>query len=160
MAKIQINENDIIQMVNESVKRILSEGIENPWLYGGNDRWGKFYGTIFIGQYIFRKVMSKYQHEYNDELEKFEIFMDELDADPINVECGYENSPSINVDDKWIEEVDMEDVEKIKNEISTYPNQVLAKQALSVIDDVLDDLSIDDVEVEEEPEQDYPDDDY
>lgn len=160
MAKIQINENDIIQMVNESVKRILSEGIENPWLYGGGDRLGKFYGTIFIGQYIFRKVMSKYQYEYNDELEKFEIFMDNLDGDPINVECGYEDSPSINVNDKWIEEIDMEDVEKIKNEISTYPNQVLAKQALSVIDDVLDDLSIDDVEMGEEPEQDYPDDDY
>ena len=86
--------------------------------------------------------------------------MTNLDSDPINVECGYEDSPSINVNDKWIEEINMEDVEKIKNEISTYPNQVLAKQALSVIDDVLDDLSIDDVEVEEEPEQDYPDDDY
>ena len=160
MAKIQITENDIRQMVNESVKRILSEGIENPWLYGGNDRWGKFYGTIFIGSDIFKNVMSKYQHEYNDELEKFEIFMTNLDSDPINVECGYEDSPSINVNDKWIEEINMEDVEKIKNEISTYPNQMMVKQALSVIDDVLDNLSIDEVEVEEEPEQDYPDDDY
>ena len=30
--------------------------------------------------------------------------------------------------------------EKIKNEISTYPNQMLVKQALSVIDEVLDNL--------------------
>ena len=160
MAKIQINENDIRQMVNESVRRILSEGIENPWLYGGDDRWGKFYGTIFIGPGIFKNVMSKYQHEYNDELEKFEIFMDNLDSDPINVVCGYEDSPSINFKDEWIEDINMEDVEKIKNEISTYPNQMLVKQALSVIDEVLDNLSIDKVEVEEEPEQDYPDDDY
>jgi hypothetical protein len=160
MAKIQINENDIRQMVNESVRRILSEGIENPWLYGGDDRWGEFYGTIFIGSKIFNNVMSKYQHEYNDELEKFEIFMENLDSDPISVKCHYENSPSINVDEEEIDDVFMEDVEKVKNEISTYPNQMLVKQALSVIDDVLDNLSFEDVEVDEEPEQDYPDDDY
>jgi hypothetical protein len=160
MAKVQISEDDIRQMVNESVRRILSEGIDNPWLYGGNDRWGTFYGTIFIGPDIFKNVMSKYQHEYNEEMENFENFIYNLESDPISVKCHYENSPSINVDEEEIDDVFMEDVEKVKNEISTYPNQILVKQALSVIDEVLDNLSIEDVEVDEEPEQDYPDDDY
>ena len=155
--KIRLTENKLRQIVNESIKKVLietnqgmrgylSEGIENPWLSGYDDKWGKFNGTIFIGADIFRMVMSKYQYEYDENLEKFEIFMGELDADPINVVCGWEDSPSINVKDKWIEEVDMEDVENIKKEISTYSNQVLAKQALSVIDDVLDNLSIHDVD--------------
>ena len=122
-------------------------------------RTKEFYGTIFIGPDIFKNVMSKYQHEYNEEIEDFENFMYNLESDPINVVCGYEDSPSINVNDEWIEDINMEDVEKVKNEISTYPNQMLVKQALSVIDEVLDNLSIDEVEVDEEPEQDYPDDD-
>ena len=147
--KIRLTESKLRQIVNESIKKILSEtneGIENPWLYGGDDRWGTSHGTIYIGQDIFRAVMSKYQYEYDENLEDFEMFMGELDADPINVVCGWEDSPSINVQDEWIEEIDMEDVENIKKEISTYSNQVLAKQALSVIDEVLDNLSIDDVE--------------
>lgn len=157
MAKIQITENDIRQMVNESVKRILSEGIENPWLYGGNDRWGSFLGKAYIGDVIFNNVMSKYNHEYDSETEEFENFLCNLESDPINVKCHYEYSPSINVNGEEIDEIDMEDVGKMKVEISTYPNKNFAKEALSVIDDVLDNLSVDDLLVDEEPEQDYPD---
>ena len=156
--KIRLTESKLRQIVNESIKKILSEtnqGIENPWLYSGDDKWGRFNGKIYIGADIFRMVMSKYQYEYDKNLDDFEIFMGELDADPINVVCGWEDSPSINVKDEWIEEVDMEDVENIKKEISTYSNQVLAKQALSVIDEVLDKLSIDDVEPVYDDEPDY-----
>ena len=121
---------------------------------------GEFIGKVFIGHAIYEKVKSEYQHKYNDELENFENFMDNLDSDPISAKCVYEDSPSINFKDKWIEEYNNEDVDKIEKEISTYPNKLLVKQALSVINDVLANLSIDNVFVDEEPEQDYPDDDY
>lgn len=151
MVRVKITENDLKQMVNESVKRILSE-LENPWLYGGDDRCGDAVGGFYIGSLIFNAVCEKYKYEYDDQMEDFEVFLGELPI--IYANCGWENSPSINYEREWINYIYDDDVEKLKQEILTYDNKVLANQALEVLDSVLDNLDIDDAIFEEEPDYD------
>ena len=155
MVKIKITENDLKQMVSASVKKILSEGIENPWVYGGNDRWGNCTGKIYIGIMLFNAVCKKYKYDYDDKMENFEIFLDNLPS--IGVKCGWEESPSINVSNEWIDEIYEDDVEKLKQEILTYDDKVLAKQALEVLDSVLDEVEMEDVIIDEGPDYDYDD---
>jgi hypothetical protein len=161
MAKklVRLTESDLHKIIKESVKKVLKEGIDNPWLSTANDRSGKYNGRVYLGPFIFEKMLEKYYpgqtlQNFSNDLDDVQVFLwDELT--PLHVSCTWYDEPSVGGSGEDIDDIDYNDLDTIKNELQSYSDQNLVQQMLSVLDDAINSFTVDDVKVDEYDEPDY-----